>query len=135
MGTQGGLDVTLPACGAETAEGPYGSLRGADAWHWHRQEGFMDARHTCPWCAPGGDCPHQRRRRNAALEALIDRIEAMLSGSHEEEARWPGAPGHGQCWRGDFDSPTLPVPHWPGAPGHGQCWQIRPRRAWSVPAL
>jgi len=95
METQGGLAANPPAQGADPPAGPHGNLRGADAWDWHRRVGRMDARHTCPWCAPGEDCAHpaSRRRLDDVLDALIARIEAMLSEGRLPEAHWPGAQG------------------------------------------
>lgn len=84
--------AAMPACGgADTGAGPHGGLHGADAWHWHRREAYMDARHVCPWCAADDDAPCDGHRRNATLEELIARIRAVLSGGRGPPVHWLGA--------------------------------------------
>lgn len=74
--------------GASPPAGPHGGLHGAEAWHWHRQEAYMDARRTCPWCAPCDDGRPARRRRRRLRDAEIDAMIARI-----DEARAMTRPG------------------------------------------
>lgn len=98
-----GLDGLPGHGGAEPPAGPRGSLHGAAAWHWHRREGHMDARHTCPWCAPPdyGPPPARRRMRRDELDELIARIDRMIAGNGGARAADGWAQEPGWAWRRD----------------------------------
>ena len=114
------------AAGAGAPAGPHGSLHGADAWHWHRQEAYTDARHACPWCAPcdGGQQVPRRRLRPAELDEMIARIEEARSMA--VPWGWPGAmwPLAAWPWRAAAPGPADgPAERGPGA------WHARLRAA------